>query len=383
MLVFFASLVLSSACPELGRQATHESVSVEANEMATRFEALWGDPQCLNEEIEALRHGNPEWDFMHRTFLVLALANMALADCEFRHRGLELMDRVILDTLEKDKTEGPFHFLMGYARHGQWVANPVRSLFVDGEIALMLGARRMVQEKPEFAEEMARRLGVITAQMGASPYGFAESYPDECWLFCNSVALAATTMGDRLDGTDFSALRALWLKSVQQRLVDSNSGMLISAFTLQGLPASSAKGPEGSSIWLAAHMLQLVDPGLARQQYDLARRHLGRVLMGMGYSREWTPGSSMEEDVDSGFHVMDASSSASGLAILAAKAFEDAAFHAALLRSLQVAGSPKRANGQRWYEASNLVGDAVILYGLVNGPLWSAVTGPDRCPNLR
>ena len=39
----------------------------------------------------------------------------------------------------------------------------------------------------------------------------AESYPDECWMFCNTVALAAVRVGDRLDDQDHSAFFAEWV----------------------------------------------------------------------------------------------------------------------------------------------------------------------------
>ncbi len=146
-----------------------------------------------------MRIVNPEWDFMGRTFLVLALANQALALPDLREGHLQIMDAVIRDTVETDEWEGLYHFLMPYARHGRWVADPPRSVFVDGEIALMLGARRLVEESAPWAAEMARRLAFAEAAMGQSPLLVAESYPDECWMFCNAVAIAAMAVAEALE----------------------------------------------------------------------------------------------------------------------------------------------------------------------------------------
>ena len=44
-----------------------------------------------------------------------------------------------------------------------------------------------------------------------------------------------------------------------------------------------------------------------------------------------------------------------------------------LLTSLNFAGFPVRRGGQLRYCASNAVGDAVLLYSMVLGPLWREV----------
>ncbi|MBW1879767.1 MAG: hypothetical protein JRJ84_15500, partial [Deltaproteobacteria bacterium] len=51
------------------------------------------------EDIACMRDSNPEWDFMGRTFLVLALANLVLDDAAPRDRCLRVIDRIVEDTL--------------------------------------------------------------------------------------------------------------------------------------------------------------------------------------------------------------------------------------------------------------------------------------------
>ena len=101
----------------------------------------------------------------------------------------------------------------------------------------------------------------------------------------------------------------------------------------------------------------------------------GRSVLGFGFSREWPPEVPGTMDVDSGpvLPITGASASASGLAILAAAAFDDRDYLSALLTSLEFAGFPREKDGQRAYLASNTVGDAVLLYALTEGPLWRAV----------
>ncbi|MFO0627434.1 MAG: hypothetical protein U0325_17630 [Polyangiales bacterium] len=117
--------------------------------------------------------------------------------------------------------------------------------------------------------------------------------------------------------------------------------MLVSSFTMRG---QVGDGPEGSSIFLAAHMLQVLDPALARDQYQRARDALGRSVLGFGWAREWPGDVPAREDVDSGPTVpwLGANAGASGLALVGAAAFGDEARLRALVASVHLAAFPVR-----------------------------------------
>src|SRR5215472_12233678 len=97
-----------------------------------------------------MRASNAEWDFMGRSFLVWSLANMSLRDPASKPLYLETIDRIIAETLRLEREEGMYFFLMPYAKARRYVVQPAHSLFLDGEIALMLACRRMIEEKPEY-----------------------------------------------------------------------------------------------------------------------------------------------------------------------------------------------------------------------------------------
>jgi len=94
-----------------------------------------------------MRVSNAEWDFMGRSYLVWSLANMSLRDPASKPLYLRTMDQIIDETLQLEKQEGMYFFLMPYAKDRPYLAQPAHSLFLDGEIALMLASRRMVEEK--------------------------------------------------------------------------------------------------------------------------------------------------------------------------------------------------------------------------------------------
>ena len=352
-----------------------EGVHAEARVLAERLTRIWTDPVLRERELNKLRRHNAEYDFMSRTFLVLALANMATADPSVRDEALTVMDLVIDDTLAREQEHGQLYFLMDYATAGVWVADPGRSQFVDGEIALMLAARRLVAEKPEYKEPLSERVDLMVERMEQSPVLLAESYPNECWVFCNTIGLVAIRLADVLDGTDHSEFTARWLEVAKARLTDPTTGLLIAGFSVDGDPTPAGPGPEGSTLWMVCHMLQIVDEKFAADQYRRAREELGRVILGFGYSREWPESWPVSPDVDSGpiVPLLQASPGASGIAIVGASAFDDDEYLAALLTSLNFI-SPSGDTGRRiTYRTGIMVGDAMVLCGLTAGPLWEEV----------
>jgi hypothetical protein len=337
--------------------------------------AIWRDPTLRAQELEAMQKRNPEWDFMTRTYFVLALANIALRDSAYEDLACEIIDAILEDTLQLEKKRGHNYFLLGYASAKPWVMRPARSQFIDGEIAIMMAARRFIREDLSLREPLQERVRIMIARMEQSPVLCAESYPDQCWLFCNAVGVAAIRMMDVLDGADHSAFLAKWISTAKTKLSHSPSGLLISSYAVDGTPDPTGECPEGSTIFMSANMLEVVDAPFAQDQYRRAERMLGLSFLGFGYAQEWPSTCDGTMDVDSGPVVpfLNASAGASGMAILGAAAFDDEAYLYRLLRSLEFAAFPREENGQLIYQASNPVGDAVLLYGLVEGPLWQKV----------
>ena len=328
---------------------------------------LWPWEGGPREEIVAMRRLNPEYDLMARLFLALALGDLAVSEPgRWKDRAIRALDAILADTDAAVADRGPAAFLLpywGYANN----RGPRRSLFVDGERLLILAVRRFLGDAPAL-RRAADDLSLAIREAMAGPAGSAESYPNECWTFCHSVALAALHLGAAMG--DRGGIPP-WTTFARRSLRDP-SGMLVSSFTWDGRVRD---GPEGSSIWAASHLLRGVDPELAAEQYSLARAALGRTAGGFGWAREWPVGDERTMDVDSGplVPVLEASPSSSGLAILAARSAGDTGFERALRASLEVGAFPRDAGGRRRFLASNLVGDAVILAGTTAGPLWAAV----------
>lgn len=350
-------------------------IAPKARQLAARHLQLWTDPSLRQAELKKMRSSNAEWDFMGRSFLVWSLANMGLREPQMKAQYLPVMDQIIQETVKIEQQDGIYAFLMPYAKDRPYRVKPARSLFIDGEIALMMGARRILQEEPAYKQPMTERLKLIEERWRANPIMAAESYPDECWTFDHAVALAAFKVADRLDGTDHSALCKRWIEIAKAKLVHKETGLLVSSFETDGTPLD---GPEGSTIWMVVHCLQVVDEPFARDQYQRARKELGRIVLGFGYGTEWPTSWQGPRDIDSGMviPVFEVSAGSSGMAFMAASTFHDSEFLQALNATLDMAAFPSRKNGQLKYCASNQVGDAALLYASVLGPLWERTANP-------
>ena len=214
----------------------NQELSPKARQLAARHLRLWTDPSLREQELKRMRASNAEWDFMGRSYLVWSLANMALRDPASKPLYLRTMDQVIDETLRLEKQEGMYFFLMAYARDRHYLVQPAHSLFLDGEIALMLASRRVVEEKPEYKSLLTERVNAIVERFQKNPRMLLESYPDECWMFDHCVALDAIKMADYLDGSNHSALIRDWIAMAKQKLVHRESGLLISSFMTDGTP---------------------------------------------------------------------------------------------------------------------------------------------------
>jgi hypothetical protein len=323
------------------------------------------------DRIAGTHATSDEWDLMGRTFTAWALANMALRDPAQKESYLAVIDRTIEDTRSLVRERGFRYFLLPYGKTHPFVARPERSLFVDGELALMIGLRRLVADDGD-SGELRELADVIAERMSAGPLMSAESYPDECWTFCNAVALAALMVEDAVDGTNHDAVGQRWVDTAKRKLVDPDTGLLVSRYTYEG---KVMEGPEGSSIWMVAHALEIVDEPFARDQYARAKKELARSVLGFGYAVEWPERAKGHADIDSGpiVPLLEASAGSSGLALVGAKSFGDKDYFEKLMTTLDFAAFPTRRGDSLHYAASNPVGDAVILYATTLGPAWAKV----------
>ena len=83
----------------------------------------------------------------------------------------------------------------------------------------MLAARGFIKENDRYRTLLHERVEIMVRKTEQSPVLSAESYPNECGLFCNTVSLASMKMMDVLDGTDHSSLIKRWTQKSKAKLM--------------------------------------------------------------------------------------------------------------------------------------------------------------------
>jgi hypothetical protein len=353
----------------------HVFFGAKERDMGVRHEALLAAELAASAEgarLGEMRAGNPEWDLLSRTFLALSLANEAVAAPARKEASLAQLDRLIAETRSLVERHGDSYFLLPYGSRAAFAPRPARSLFVEGELLLMMSARRLAGPGGPAADEMKTRAAALASWMSAGEVASAESYPDECWTFCNTAALAALALHDAASGEDHGALERRWVQQARERLIDPATGLLVSSYHRDG---RAIEGPEGSSLWVSTHFLSIIDEPFAREQYARARAQLGREVLGFGVAREWPEGAPRRPDVDSGavIPLLDASAGSSGLWLIGAATMGDREALSGLMSSLDLAAFPSTTAGGLRYQAAGRVGNAALLYALSQGPLFSLV----------
>src|SRR3954471_4141663 len=171
--VALSSLLIASALwlpaihlfygPPSAQRSHNRNLNPETAGLLERQLALWRHDANSTDDVTAMRETNSEWDLMGRTFLVLSLAELSLSDSTAAANHLPVIDRIINDTLRSEKEKGMHHFLMSYSRSRPYLRNPARSLFLDSEIAVMLGARRCIADSEMTRLQFTQRIEEIVA----------------------------------------------------------------------------------------------------------------------------------------------------------------------------------------------------------------------------
>ncbi len=359
--------------PDAAPYYTNTTLPDDVRGQLNHFYQVWATPESRDAAQLDMSEQNPEWDLISRTFLAASLANVALQYPDERSRALETLDRVVDHSVSVDWRE----FLLPYGRGlKKFVQKPEASIMVDGEVSLMIGLRRLVEDSDDYVHraEHKRLIDRCIRAIESNPLSLGESYPDECWLWCVPMALTSIKIYDVLEGTDHSELFARFGRHARESLIDPESGLFYSAVSLAG---DVIHEPEGSTVWIGAWCLIPVLPELANDQYAIMKETLTGKLLFLRYGREWPVGKTGNWDIDAGFTPFGMGPASTGFSLVAAKEMDDRDFFRRTLCLLNLVGVPQTEGGRTRYLSSNLVGDATFLLAKTTGPAWAEIVRRD------
>ena len=211
-------------------------------------------------------------------------------------------------------------------------------------------------------EQFTRECDRFAGALARSETPFLQTYPRSAWPSDVAVGVAALGIYDATVSPRYAATIRRWVGQSRARLDPRTGALSHAALSTTGEPLG---GVRGGSLALASRVLVDADPGFAREQYALFRKHFVDARLGLPAIREYPHGVTGPGDVDSGPIVLGFAGPSTVVGAGAARAHGDATLAGALLGTVEMAGVPFQLGGRRRYAGGVLpVGDAFIAWTL-------------------
>lgn len=247
-----------------------------------------------------------EWKLMALSWAAAAATNLGFSSAESRpQRGAEVSrwaKRMLAEDVRAYDTR-------------EWGSDALDTLSRPdghagylGHVLLTLDAACLL-EAPRDEALHARLAEALTRRIAEAPSGLIETYPGETYVPDNVVVMAGLAQYDACLGEPRHAeLIATWLRTVQARWEDPDSGVLVFA------PGQRARG--SGAAWNSFY-LPFIDARFAADQSRRMWATFGDTALGgwLHGLREWPRGLEGQGDVDSGPLVLGISPSATGFAL--------------------------------------------------------------------
>lgn len=285
--------------------------------------------------------------------LASAESARALPPTDGRRAGLLLAARTAVGKVVSDIARIPFESDMEPA-HGAFYSS--WSLYLRSVVLRATGAGSAPFDLAEYERDCAS----FVAALSESESPFLPSYPGAVWPADTVIGVAALAIHDEVLDHRFQAIIAWWLEAVHDRLDPESGAIPHIASDIDGMPFG---GPRGGSLALMSRVLVDVDSSLARQQYDILRRHFVDYAWGLPGVREYPRGVDGSGDIDSGPIVFGFAGPATVVGAGAAIAHGDEELAMKLLATADMTGFPIELAGKRRYAGGLIpVGDAFLAW---------------------
>jgi len=252
-----------------------------------------------------------------------------------------------------------------YGHHGARQMNPGEGHAYLGYVNLGLGMLRSVEPETRHAALHDRITEQLAHRMFASPTGILETYPGETWP--PDVAAVAGSIGlhARATGRDRKAELDAWAERFAKCTILPYGYLVQRSRTGTCIPVDA---PRGSGTAVGSYFLSFAHPGLSRRLAEGLRTTGLRSLLGFSAVREYPEGFEGHGDGNSGPVLFGVSVGASGFAIGAARANQDAETFIGLVRTASLFGVLSRDAGGDTFATGGVLGNALLLAMLTARP---------------
>ena len=330
--------------------------------MTTPSELLIRMPRIVGSQFQG------EWALYSCSMYAAALVNIAGLYPETRDDALCNINGLIQIVLSPE--------LRRYDAQ-RWGEDPLETLSGDlshisylSHLTWMIGEYRKIGGGPQYDELYDELCEAMNRRILQSPILNLPTYPDEA-IYVPDMLVAIVALAEyarQHDGTYASTVEK-WKKLMLNQFVDPTTG-LIHSFIWPEMPEVSLP-VKGSYSALSCYYLTLIDPEMAKDQYEHLKRHFlkERPITGIKEYAEWSP--FLAFDIDAGVIIWGLSPTGTAFAAGSATFFHDTTFRRSILKTAEQAGTTVSFGGKTHYVLADfaLVGEAIMLAMRTNVPI--------------
>jgi hypothetical protein len=149
----------------------------------------------------------------------------------------------------------------------------------------------------EFKQVFNNQCELIANTLEKSKVPFLQSYTNQSWPADMCVAMASLSNYNKVFEPKYRRLVTEWIKNVK-RYPDPQTGMI--PHEVNSSTGETIVGARGSSSSLILRLMAEIDPGFAREQYQLYKQYFVSTTFGLPSVNEYPKGQSGTGDIDSG-----------------------------------------------------------------------------------
>ena len=322
--------------------------------ITTPSELLVRMPRAIGKQFQG------EWALYSCSMFTAALVNIARLYPEEREESIRLINEIIQIALSPEIRrydavrwgEDPLESLSGERSHISYLSH----------LAWMIGGYRAIGGGPQYDDLHDELCAAMNRRILQSLSLNLPTYPGE-FIYVPDMLVAIVALSDysRQHSGKYATTVDRWEMRMREEYLDPTTG-LIPSF-LSSVSTEDALPVKGSYTALSCYYLTLVDPLMAREQYDRMKKHFlkGRPITGIKEYAEKSPFLSF--DIDAGPIICGLSPTGTAFASGSATFFQDTALRCSILKTAEQAGTTVTIADKTHYALADiaLVGEAIML----------------------
>lgn len=322
--------------------------------ITTPSELLVRMPRAIGKQFQG------EWALYSCSMFTAALVNIARLYPEEREESIRLINEIIQIALSQEIRhydavrwgEDPLESLSGERSHLSYLSH----------LAWMIGGYRAIGGGPQYDELHDEISEAMNRRILQSPALNLPTYPGE-FIYVPDMLVAIVALSDyaRQHNEKYATTVIRWKTLMNEEYLDPTSG-LIPSF-ISSVPNDETLPIKGSYSALSCYYLTLVDPVMAREQYDRLNKYFQKKRPITGI-REYTEKSPfLAFDIDAGPIICGLSPTGTAFATGSATFFQDTTFRRSILTTAERAGTTVTFADKTHYALADiaLVGEAIML----------------------